>query len=57
MGWFKSDGAGDKPSTFGNDGRGGFTSVGSDGVTSATGGDPVDNLINLAREFADLDGE
>ncbi len=38
----------------GTDGRGGFVSVDS-GVTTASGGDPVDNLINLAGQLADQD--
>jgi len=37
------------------DGRGGFGSVDNSGVTTATGGDPVDNLINLAGQLADQD--
>lgn len=39
------------------DGRGGFGSVDDNGVTTATGGDPVDNLINLAGQLADQDGD
>lgn len=37
------------------DGKGGFASSDNDGVTAASGGDPVDNLIELAGKLADED--
>ena len=39
------------------DGRGGFANMSSEGVTSSTGGDPVDNLIALASELAKQDDQ
>lgn len=43
--------------TISTDGKGGFANVNNDGVTSSTGGDPVDNLINLAGQLADQDDQ
>ena len=39
------------------DGQGGFANLSGDGVTASTGGDPVDNLINLASQLADQDDQ
>lgn len=58
MGWFsKSNNSGSSAGDVSTDGRGGFTSVSNGGVATSTGGDPVDNLIAMARDFADQDGD
>lgn len=42
---------------FTTDGQGGIIHTDGQGMSSATSGHPVDNLINLASELAKQDGE